>query len=167
MVEKPSSEVGVNRMSRDSTSGAGPTQMFLKKGATMKKLFLIPAFVMAFPVGVAFAQTPDATTGSSSSMNQTSDGAMKGGMQHADTGMMAKHHNWMKHHNGMNHHWMGHPMGGPMMMGSSKAAFFRFQRGDSSMTIKCAENESTQACVTAATTLMQEMHKLKSSAPSQ
>jgi len=52
--------------------------------------------------------------------------------------------------------------GGRMMMAHMMAhttgAIFRIQRGDTSIFIKCAENESTQACVAAAGTLLDKFN---------
>jgi hypothetical protein len=45
-----------------------------------------------------------------------------------------------------------------MMMARTNAAIFRFRRGDTSIFIKCAENEPTQACVTAAGTLLDKFN---------
>ena len=43
---------------------------------------------------------------------------------------------------------------GQMMMAHTNAAVFRIRRGDTSIFIKCAENELMQACITAAGTLL-------------
>jgi hypothetical protein len=51
--------------------------------------------------------------------------------------------------------WMG-MHGQPMMM--QRAAMFRFRRGDAEIDIKCATDESTQACVEAAGTLIDKLH---------
>jgi hypothetical protein len=45
-----------------------------------------------------------------------------------------------------------------MMMAHTSAAIFRIRRGDTSIFIKCAENESTQACITAAGTLLDKFN---------
>ena len=60
------------------------------------------------------------------------------------------------------------PMGGEMpghemdehsmMMPRTTAAIFRIRRGDTSIFIKCADNEPTQACVTAAGTLFDKFN---------
>ena len=42
-------------------------------------------------------------------------------------------------------------------MPPSKAAHFHFSRGDNSIDIKCADDESTQACVQAASTLLDKL----------
>ena len=54
----------------------------------------------------------------------------------------------------MGEHWRE----GPMLMAHTNAAIFRIRRGDTSILIKCAENESTQACVTAAGTLLDKVN---------
>jgi hypothetical protein len=51
-------------------------------------------------------------------------------------------------------HWHHH-----MMMMQSKAAVFHFRRGNSSILVKCAENESTQVCVNAAATLLDKIRQ--------
>jgi hypothetical protein len=53
-------------------------------------------------------------------------------------------------------HEMGeHPM---MMMSHTSAAIFRIRRGDTSIFIKCADSEPTQACVAAAGTLLDKLN---------
>lgn len=55
----------------------------------------------------------------------------------------------------------GREMGGHrrmMMMAHISAAVFRLRRGDTSIFIKCAENESTQACIAAAGTLLDKVN---------
>jgi hypothetical protein len=55
----------------------------------------------------------------------------------------------------MQGHEMGeHPM---MMMSHTGAAIFRIRRGDTSVFIKCADNEATQACIAAAGTLLDKL----------
>ena len=44
------------------------------------------------------------------------------------------------------------------MMMRTTAAIFRIRRGDTSIFIKCADNESTQACVAAAGTLLDKFN---------
>lgn len=51
-------------------------------------------------------------------------------------------------------HWHHH-----MMMMQSKGAMFYFRRGNSSIMVKCAENESTQVCVNAAATLLDKIRQ--------
>jgi hypothetical protein len=46
----------------------------------------------------------------------------------------------------------------PMMMSRTSAAIFRIRRGDTSIFIKCAENEPTQGCVAAAGTLLDKLN---------
>jgi hypothetical protein len=58
------------------------------------------------------------------------------------------------------HGWMEHRRPGmAMMMMHTKAAFFRFQRGNASVTVKCAEDEPTQACANAASTLLDKIRQ--------
>jgi hypothetical protein len=45
-----------------------------------------------------------------------------------------------------------------MMMFRTTAAIFRIRRGDTSIFIKCADNEPTQACVVAAGTLLDKLN---------
>jgi hypothetical protein len=55
----------------------------------------------------------------------------------------------------MGEHWRE---GAMMMMARTNAAIFRIRRGDTSIFIKCAENEPTQACVTAAGSLLDKFN---------
>jgi hypothetical protein len=53
----------------------------------------------------------------------------------------------------------GHEMGEhSMMMSHTSAAIVRIRRGDTSIFIKCADNEPTQACVAAAGTLLDKLN---------
>ena len=45
------------------------------------------------------------------------------------------------------------------MMAQTTGAIFHIRRGDTSIFIRCAENESTQACVTAAGTLLDKFNQ--------
>ena len=45
----------------------------------------------------------------------------------------------------------------PMMPPPTRSAVFSFNRGDTRVMIKCADNESTQACVDAAGTLIDKL----------
>jgi hypothetical protein len=58
-----------------------------------------------------------------------------------------------------------HCCGGRMMMAHTNAAIFRIRRGDTSIFIKCADNESTQACVTAAGTLIDKLNQQPTTPP--
>jgi hypothetical protein len=53
---------------------------------------------------------------------------------------------------------MGEHMHGMMAMAHTSAAIFRIRRGDTSIFIKCAENESTQACIAAGGTLLDKFN---------
>lgn len=55
-------------------------------------------------------------------------------------------------------HEMAEHRRGMMMMHHTSAAIFRMRRGDNSIFIKCAENESTQACVAAAGMLLDKLN---------
>jgi hypothetical protein len=106
----------------------------------MQKLLLASTLVLAASIGVAKAQTatetPPQTTQRSEGgaiVRGMTGGEMSGrGMREPPEGIM------------MTAHMMAHTTG----------AIFRIQRGDTAIFIKCAENESTQACVTAAGTLL-------------
>jgi len=52
--------------------------------------------------------------------------------------------------------------GGPRHWGPppSRAANFRLDRGDTEFRVRCAENESTEACVTAAATLLDRFNSV-------
>lgn len=54
-------------------------------------------------------------------------------------------------------HWRGRFGEGSMML-RTNAAIFRIRRGDTSVFIKCADNESTQACIAAAGTLLDKLN---------
>ena len=60
----------------------------------------------------------------------------------------------MPHHGGggMGHHGMMR-----RMMEANKAARFRFERGEASVDVKCAADESMRACVDAAMLLMDKL----------
>jgi hypothetical protein len=45
-----------------------------------------------------------------------------------------------------------------MMMAHTSAAIFHIRRGDTSIFIKCADSEPTQACVAAAGTLLDKLN---------
>lgn len=59
---------------------------------------------------------------------------------------------WGQHGPGGMMPGMMHMMGG--MMHPPRAAVFMFKRGDERIVIKCADNESTKACVDGASTLI-------------
>jgi hypothetical protein len=48
---------------------------------------------------------------------------------------------------------------GPMMTAHTNAPIVRIQRGDTSIVIKCADNESTETCLTAAGTLIDKFQQ--------
>jgi hypothetical protein len=93
--------------------------------------------VLAASIGIAKAQNDPATP------PQTTQPSERGAMMR---GMMGGE---------MPGREMGeHSREGPMMMARTTAAIFRIRRGDTSIFIKCADNESTQACIAAAGTLL-------------
>ncbi|MFC0407410.1 hypothetical protein [Roseomonas elaeocarpi] len=55
-----------------------------------------------------------------------------------------------------------HGPGGPHRWGPppSRAASFRLERGDTEFRVRCAENESTEACVNAAATLLDRFNNV-------
>lgn len=67
---------------------------------------------------------------------------------------------------GMGGPGMGGPgMGGPEMMmrphrPPSRAASFELERGETSISVRCAENETMQACVAAATAMLDKMNSI-------
>jgi hypothetical protein len=108
----------------------------------MRKLLLAgAAMVIATSIGVAQAQnapsTPPQTT------QPPERGAMMRGMM---GGEMPGREMGEHRHKG--------PMMIAHMMAHTNAAILHIRRGDISIFIKCADNESTQACVTAAGTLL-------------
>lgn len=140
-------------------------------------LLLAPVFAIVLPIAVARAQAPSPASPPAPQAPQApSSQAMGGGPMHDGSmrgpGWMARGHEAPRPPGAMwggpreagpgwrTHGWMGHP---PVMW-HSQGAFFQFRRGRSSVTIKCAENESTEACVKAAISLMQEMHTLHQAA---
>jgi hypothetical protein len=56
----------------------------------------------------------------------------------------------------MEEHGRRHSSEGPMLR--TNAAVFRIRRGDTSVFIKCADNEAMQACVAAAGTLLDKFN---------
>jgi uncharacterized protein involved in copper resistance len=112
----------------------------------MRKLLLTSTTIaLAASIGVAKAQNaPPQTTQPSEQTTQPSErGAMMPEM--------------------MGGRMMGRDMGERsherhMMMAQPPAAIFHIRRGDTSIFIKCAENESTQVCITAAGTLLDKFN---------
>ncbi len=56
-------------------------------------------------------------------------------------------------------HMRGDEMPTRMRMFNTRAAILHFRVGELSMTIKCADDESTQVCVTAATALLDKIRQ--------
>jgi predicted lipid-binding transport protein (Tim44 family) len=118
----------------------------------MRKLLLATTLVLATSIGVAKAQnaptttTPQTTQPSQQTTQPSEGGAMMRGMMGGR--MMG---------GGMRRREMGERAQEHMMM-QTTAAIFRIQQGDTSIFIKCAENESMQACITAAGTLLDKFN---------
>jgi hypothetical protein len=108
--------------------------------------------ILAVPIGLAHAQN---AAGASAQPSQAPAAQVQPG-----TAQPGAEHGPMHAHGPMAWRgWMGHPpMGLPMML-HTKAAFFRFQRGGASITVKCAEDEPTQACVNAASALLDRVRQ--------
>lgn len=114
-------------------------------------MFACAVVAVALPIGIARAQSATGTPGPASPQAPAvqapalpqpgNEGPMHGPGPMAGRG-------WMAHR----------PMGLPMML-HTKAAFFRFQRGRASITVKCADDESTQACVNAASALLDKIRQ--------
>lgn len=115
-------------------------------------MFACAVIACALSIGIAHAQNATGTPGQPSSQapaaqapSMPQPGPGDGSMR--DHGPMA------------GRGWMGHrPMGLPVML-NTKAAFFRFQRGRASITVKCADDEATQVCVNAASTLLDKIRQ--------
>ncbi len=54
-----------------------------------------------------------------------------------------------------------------MMQMASRSAAFRFKRGDTEIGIKCAADEPTQACVAAASALIDKIGQMQQQRPAQ
>lgn len=108
--------------------------------------------VLAASIGIAQAQnapgtSPQTTQPSEQTTQPSEGGAMMPGMMGGR--MMG---------GGMRGRETGEHEGRRMMMAHTSAAVFHVRRGDTSIFIKCAENESTQACITAAGTLLDKFN---------
>jgi len=118
----------------------------------MRNLLLASALVLATSISVAQAQnapeTPPQTTQPSEQTTQPSEGGammrgmMRGRMMGREGGEGSRGGRMMMAH----------------MMAQTTGAIFHIRRGDTSVFIRCAENESTQACVTAAGTLLDKFN---------
>ena len=114
----------------------------------MRNLLLAGTMALAGSIGLARAQnapeTPPQTAQPSEQATQPSEGgammgAMTGGrMMRRESGRGSRERR--------------------RMMARTTGAIFRIRRGDTSIFIKCAENESTQACVAAAGTLLDKFN---------
>jgi hypothetical protein len=104
----------------------------------MRNLLLASTTVLAASTGIAKAQNAPVTP------PQTTQPSERGAMMRGMTGgeMPGRE---------MGEHSREGPM---MMMAHTTAAILHIRRGDSSIFIKCADNESTQACIAAAETLL-------------
>ena len=105
----------------------------------MRKLLLTSTTIaLAASIGVAKAQHPPQPTTQPSERGAMMPGMMGGRMMGRDMGERSHERH--------------------MMMAQPPAAIFHIRRGDISIFIKCAENESTQACITAAGTLLDKFN---------
>jgi len=114
----------------------------------MRTLLLASTMVLATSISLAKAQNaqetvPQTTQPSEQTSQPAEGGAMMRGMMR---GRMMGRGSGERSREG--HRMMAR------MMANTTGAIFRIRRGDTSVFIKCAENESTQACVTAAGTLL-------------
>jgi hypothetical protein len=113
----------------------------------MRKLLLISAaMALVGSISVAHAQNAPQTAQSPPERGPMMRGMMGGETQERE----------------MAENWRERPM---MMMAHTNAAIFRIRRGDTSIFIKCADNESTQACVTAAGTLIDKFSQQATTPP--
>lgn len=99
----------------------------------MRPLLLTAVAAGALVAGVAFAQTPPPPGGPDGG---PPPGEMRGGYGPGGFG-----HGFMR----------------PRPM-PPKAAFFRFRKGDSSVTVKCADDEPTKACTDAVQAMLQAIN---------
>ncbi|PZR15255.1 MAG: hypothetical protein DI532_07770 [Azospirillum brasilense] len=113
----------------------------------MKKILLLGAGLALFgAAGMAIAQTPPPPPGGPQAERPQGPGG-PGGPGGPDGGP-GRHHGWRG----------GPPMMRPMGPPPSRAASFAIERNGTEMRIRCAENESTQACVAAASTLIDKFN---------
>ncbi|ATR22597.1 Hypothetical protein RMHFA_04392 [Roseomonas mucosa] len=113
----------------------------------MKKILLLGAGLALFgAAGMAIAQTPPPPPGGPQA--ERPQGAGGPGGPGGPEGGPGPHHGWRG----------GPPMMRPMGPSPSRAASFRIERNGTEMSIRCAENESTQACVAAASTLIDKFN---------
>jgi len=118
----------------------------------MRNLLLAGTMALAASIGLARAQnapeTPPQAAQPSEQATQPSEG---GAMMGATTGGRM-----MRRGSGRGSREPRRMMA--RMMAQTTGAMFRVRRGDTSIFIKCAENESTQACVAAAGTLLDKFN---------
>ncbi|EHM03027.1 hypothetical protein HMPREF9946_00518 [Acetobacteraceae bacterium AT-5844] len=113
----------------------------------MKKILMLGAGIVMLGVGgVAMAQAPQPPAGAppqaeAQAPRPEGRGPGERGPRHAGPGEHGPRH---------------HGMRGPHRFGPppSKAASFMIERGDTRIRIRCAENEPMQACVAAASALL-------------
>ena len=109
----------------------------------MRKLLLASTMLLAASIGVAKSQnTPGTPETAQPSERGAMRGMMGGEMPGRETGERSREERMMMTH----------------MMAQTTGAIFHIRRGDTSIFIRCAENESTQACVTAAGTLLDKFN---------
>ena len=101
----------------------------------MQKVLLATTMALAASIGVAKAQNaPGTSPQTAQPPEQTTQPSERGAMMG------------------------GRIMRGEMRRRAQTAAIFRIRQGDTWIFIKCAENESTEACVTAAGTLLDKFN---------
>lgn len=118
----------------------------------MRNLLIASTIALAASINLATAQnapetSPQATQPSEQTNQPSESGAMMRGMM---GGRMMRRGSGEGSREGRM--MMAH------MMARTTAAIFHIRRGDTSIFIKCADNESTQACVAAAGTLLDKFN---------
>ncbi|UPG72621.1 hypothetical protein MVG78_19480 [Roseomonas gilardii subsp. gilardii] len=113
----------------------------------MKKILLLGAGLALFgAAGMAIAQTPPPPPPGGPQAERPQGPGGPGGPGGPEGG--PGRHGWRG----------GPPMMRPMGPPPSRAASFMIERNGTEMRIRCAENESTQACVAAASTLIDKFN---------
>ena len=109
-----------------------------------KALLAVAGVAGVMAAGVAVAQVPPGGPGAPPPPGEMQRGEMQRGGEEMH-GEMHGRGGWM-------HRMMEHRMPPP-----SKAAQFRFRKGDAMVDIKCAEDEPTTACVDAGSALLDKL----------
>ncbi len=132
----------------DASDAGAPVIIILGSRHMWKLLLASTTIALAASIGVAKAQNaPGTSPQTAQPSEQTTQPSERGVMMPGMMGgrMMGRE---MGEHSRERH----------MMMAQTPAAIFHIRRGDTSIFIKCAENESTQACITAAGTLLDKFN---------